>query len=477
MSNSSVRHEQSMSALAFTLDRDQPTPLFEQICAALRQQIVAGELPEGYRLPATRSLAVELGVARSTVVTAYEQMQAEGYISGRQGAGYNVCAMGEVEVAAACQPRAQPPFEDMSRSPLPFSGGEPDMRLFPHRRWGQCVARICRNAPEALLDGGSALGNADLRRSIASYVADWRGLSVGPHQVIITAGAGDALDLCLRTIAQKGHAIGLEDPGYIPLRRIVEGQGLLRTSVWVDESGACVPQGDAELRAVVLTPSHQFPLGGAMAPGRRVEFLDWAQKSKAWIIEDDYDSEFRYAGRPIPAMAGFEGSNRTVYVGSFSKTFSNRLRIGYLIAPEALLPALQDRLHRVGSRASVMPQQALAAFIDSGEFYRHLRRMRRIYAERRKHLLSRLAAEFAEFGHALDQGAGMQIVFHLRPGLNDAEICLRAKGAGLGLQPLSGFAVKADGLNGLVLGCCHMNEQEVDLGLTRLAQILDETSG
>ena len=471
MSNAAPRDEQNISSFAFALDRENALPLFEQICAALRQKIVAGALPEGRRLPATRNLAVELGVARSTVVTAYEQVVAEGYISGRRGAGYSVCAI------AQTAPRVAEPLEETSHVPRPFSGGEPDMRLFPHRQWGRCVARICRVSPQALLEGGSVLGNASLRRSIASYVADWRGLSVGPHQVIITAGAGDALDLCLRTLAQPGDAVGLEDPGYLPLRRIVERQGLLGRFIPVDDLGACVPSEGAGLKAVVLTPSHQFPLGGAMAPGRRLEFLDWARRSEGWVIEDDYDSEFRYAGRPIPAMAGFDGLNRTLYIGSFSKTFSNRLRIGYLVAPEALLPALKDCLRRIGARASAMPQQALSEFIDSGEFYRHLRRMRRIYAERRKHLLSRLAAEFSAFGHAPDHGAGMQIVFHLKPGIRDTEICGRAEAAGLGLQPLSGFAVETSGLNGLVLGCCHMDMQEVDQGLERLAQVLGQDSG
>lgn len=476
MSKTAALDEQNISSLAFALDRENTLPLFEQICVALRQKIVAGALPEGLRLPATRNLAVELGVARSTVVSAYEQLVAEGYISGRRGAGYIVCAIGQVEMPQSA-PKILHPIEETSHAPRPFSGGEPDMRLFPYRQWGRCVARICRVSPEALLEGGSVLGNAALRRSIAAYVADWRGLSVGPHQVIITAGAGDALELCLRTLTQAGDAVGLEDPGYRPLRRIVERQGLVRRSVPVDDLGACVPADDAGVKAVVLTPSHQFPLGGALAPGRRLEFLEWARRTGGWVVEDDYDSEFRYAGRPIPAMAGFDGLNRTLYVGSFSKTFSNRLRIGYLVAPEALLPALKDGLRRTGARASAMPQQALSEFIDSGEFYRHLRRVRRIYAERRRHLLSRLAAEFSDFGHAPDHGAGMQIVFHLRPGLRDAEICARAETAGLGLQPLSDFAVETGGLNGLVLGCCHMQEQEIDLGLAHLSRILNERSG
>ncbi len=475
MSHTAAGDEQNISSLAFTLDRENALPLFEQICAALRQRIVSGTLPEGGRLPATRNLAIELGVARSTVVCAYEQLVAEGYISGRQGAGYSVCAIGQVEIQKAA-PRVFQPVEETSHVPRPFSGGEPDMRLFPYRQWGRCVARICRVSPEKLLEAGSVLGNACLRRSIASYVADWRGLSAGPDQVIITAGAGDALELCLRALTQPGDAVALEDPGYLPLRRIVERQGLLRSSVPVDDLGACVPSDKAGAKAVVLTPSHQFPLGGAMAPGRRLEFLEWAGRSGGWVIEDDYDSEFRYAGRPIPAMAGFDGLNRTLYIGSFSKTFSNRLRVGYLVAPEALVPVLKNSLRRTGARASAMPQQALSEFIDSGEFYRHLRRMRRIYAERRKHLLARLTAEFSAFGHAPDHGAGMQIVFHLKPGIPDTQICTQAEAAGLGLQPLSGFAVEACGLNGLVLGCCHMDEPEIDRGLERLAQILGQAT-
>ncbi|MEX5576851.1 PLP-dependent aminotransferase family protein [Pseudophaeobacter sp. A-200-2] len=463
---------QQVPGPTFSIDRSLSVPVFEQICTALRTRIGAGEIPEASQLPATRSFAVELGVSRSTVVAAYEQLEAEGYIAGKRGSGFTVCAMGQVEL----QPVHPAPPEHAKETPralLPFNSGEPDMRLFPHRQWARCVSRICRVAPETMLDGGAVRGNAALRRSIAAYVAEWRGIEAGAEQIIITAGATDALELCLRTLAPRGSAIGIEDPGYPSLNRIVQSQGLRSHYLRVDALGACVPEKDADLKAVVLTPSHQHPLGGAMAPGRRLEFLNWAKRTGAWIIEDDYDSEFRYAGRPIPAMAGFDGLNRTIYLGSFSKTFSNALRIGYVVAPETLIAPLHDSLLRFGTRASGMPQQALAEFIDSGEFYRHLRRVRRIYGERRKHLLARLQQEFSAYGSAPDHGAGMQLVFYLNDAWQDQEICKRARDAGLGLRPLSGFAAEVIGLNGLVLGCCHMEIPEIDAALTRLAQVFD----
>lgn len=208
-----------------------------------------------------------------------------------------------------------------------------------------------------------------------------------------------------------------------------------------------------------------------MSPTRRQEFLNWARDHDAWVLEDDYDSEFRYAGRPIPAMAGFDRLDRTLYVGSFSKIFSGALRLGYVIVPEPLLPCFGETLDRFGVKASFMPQQALADFIDSGEFYRHLRRVRRIYDDRRRFLLDRLAQDFADLGRVEDHQAGMQLVLHLPDGVSDLEIARRARLAGVEIQPLSDFAAaRNDGpqLNGLVLGFCASTEVELDQGLTLL---------
>jgi len=457
----------------FLIDRSHAAPLFEQICASLRGRIISGGLQEGTRLPPTRALASELGVSRSTVVTAYEQLVAEGYLSGVQGSGYKVLAMGDVELAVTTRRPLIKRAAPMPAPQRPFQAGQPDMRLFPHRQWARSIARVCRNQPEALLASADSFGNLDLRTAIAAHVQEWRGVLAAPEQIIITAGATDALEICFRTLAKPGEGVGLENPGYPPLRRTAERQALAVTNLDIDADGATLPACADGIRMVVLTPSHQYPLGGAMPPARRLAFLSWAKKNGIWIVEDDYDSEFRYAGRPIPAMAGFDQLNRTLYVGGFSKIFSNTLRLGYIIAPKALIGPFRANAAEFGIKASAMPQQALADFMQAGEFYRHLRRVRRIYGERRAYLLGALAARFAEYGGFTDHQAGMQVAFHMRPDLPDKQIESRAHALGLTTLALSRFQVGAPSVNGVLLGYCGFSTEEMSAALGELGRVLN----
>lgn len=461
--------------LAFSIDRTSKTPVFEQICAAIRERAISGELAEGVKMPPTRVLATELGVSRSTIVTAYEQLVAEGYLSGLRGSGYTVCAIGEVELTGKVDRIRSPMNTDHSGVLLPFEASQPDMRLFPHRQWAKAVARVCRTNPQAMLVGGARFGNLDLRQAISEHISEWRGIDASPHQIIVTAGSADALEICLRTLQKKGDTIDLENPGYQPMRAFSQIHGLVVNNLNIDESGAVVPAKQSSSRLAVLTPSHQYPLGGAMSPNRRLEFLAWAKRQDAWIIEDDYDSEFRYAGRPIPAMAGFDSLDRTIYVGSFSKIFSTSLRLGYIIAPEVLVPDFQSTLLRFGVNASYMPQQALADFMQAGEFYRHLRRVRRTYGDRRKYLLGKLKQDFSDFGYFVDHQAGMQVVFHLKEPFRDAEISKTALVKGVKVKPLSEFSVGRSQYNGLILGFCGFSEEEMEPALSALRDCFTQT--
>lgn len=451
--------------------------MFEQICAAIRSRAAAGELVEGTRLPPTRAFATELGVSRSTMVTAYEQLVAEGYLQSLPGSGYTVCPMGAVELTARPRPLDEHAAADEAMEPRPFQSGQPDMRLFPHAQWAKTVSRVCRTEPETMLVGGTLFGNPDLRKAVAHHVAEWRGIEASPRQIIITAGSSDALEICLRTLTEPGDTVGLEDPGYPPLRNFVSAMGLSPEMFGIDESGARVPGRGQAAKMVVLTPSHQFPLGGAMSPSRRLAFIRWAEAGNSWIVEDDYDSEFRYAGRPIPAMAGFDRLRRTIYVGSFSKIFSNSLRLGYVIVPDALVENFRATLMRFGVRASYMPQQALAAFIDSGEFYRHLRRMRRVYGDRRKFLLDRLATDFNRYGSFHDHQAGMQVAFHLSDDYPERAVVDGATEQGITTQGLSQFCSRNRSFNGLMLGFCGFAEEDMGAALTKLKRVLDEAGG
>ncbi|NRA53086.1 MAG: PLP-dependent aminotransferase family protein [Gammaproteobacteria bacterium] len=478
------------SDLLLAIDRSRKTAIFEQICQAVRKQAHTGVLKLGSTLPATRVLAEQINVSRSTVVTAYEQLVSEGYLKGHQGAGYTLCATGSVELSSAIITEEivtevvvteaivtdNVPTVESVPPLIPLAPSQPDMRLFPYRHWAKTMARVCRTNPQAMLTGAGTFGNLPLRQAIANYVKQWRGFEVSPHQIIVTAGATDALTICFRTLGKTGEFVGIEDPGYVPITRIVTNQGLGPVFLDIDQQGAQLPNPQENPRMVVLTPSHQYPLGGVMSPQRRREFIHWANDNNGWIIEDDYDSEFRYAGRPIPAMAALDNLNRTLYIGSFSKVFSNTLRLGYLIVPRALVDPIRQTMDNYGLKAGLMPQQALAQFIDDGDYYRHLRRIRKIYSERRKFLVDELNQKFSRYGQVQDHPAGMQLVFHLNQGLSDVEISLRAKEAGLALVALSDSTIRKLNYNGFILGFCGDSPDEMGDGLNKLLDVMSASA-
>ncbi len=497
--------------LKLILERNAEASLHHQICTALREQIRTGELPAHARLPSTRALASDLGVSRSTIVLAFDQLKAEGFLDSTPGAGFTVCSIGEVASlpagdamrqpsANAVRPRERIPPTSNTR---PFTPGHCDMRLFPWQGWSRCIARVARQTPERLLIPESTSGNHRLRAAIAAHLAGWRGMTVTAGQVLITAGASDALELCLRCLSAPGDGIGVEDPGYPPLHRLVQRLGLDTQSLARDADGTCLPtatiaaspacrsarpgestqvrKGHSGHRLrmpsmIVVTPSHQYPLGGAMSATRRRSMVQWAQEHDAWILEDDYDSEYRYAGSPIPALYGFDDAERTIYIGSFSKLFANGLRLGYVVLPEPLVARFESFLQDSGSNASVAMQEPLAAFMEAGAFYRHLRRMRRIHGQRYRYMLDSLKAQLGEFGQAEDHDAGMQIAFHLDGHIDDRELARRGAEQGLELVPLSSHALEARNVNGLLLGFCAFDEREIDAGTRRLRKLLVQPS-
>ena len=466
----------NLAALAFTISKDSKIPIFVQLCDQIRERIVAGQIRQNSRLPPTRSFAIELGLSRSTVVTVYEQLSAEGYIEGRRGSGFFVCQLGETDYQ---QPHTikTPPDKNLKTASIQrliSHAGFPDNRLFPYRAWARCLARTARLTPEALVNSKSPIGDEALRISIANYLSDWRGLNILPQQILVTAGSIDALETCIRTIAFAGDSIGLENPGYQPLRNIVENQGMSVDWLNATDQGTELPQSHSP-RLVILTPSHQYPLGGTMSPNRRLEYQQWANRNNAWIIEDDYDSEFRYAGRPIPAMASMEGADRTIYIGTFSKVFSVSLRLGYLVMPLNLIPDFVETLARFGNKAALPCQRALSNFIDSGEFYRHIRRVRRIYAERRRLLIEQLQHKLSDYVSFQDHQAGMQISVELAPAISDQQITQLAKQKGLAISPLSSHYGGGNSKQGLVLGFCGYTESEINNNVETLRQVFESS--
>ena len=453
---------------------DGSLPLYVQITDAIRHLIQTGKLKAGKKLTPSRSFAVELGVSRTTVTTAYEQLKAEGFIQGHTGSGFYVSPIGAVEIglqntkSASTPPPAYEPV-------IAHHPSTADMRLFPYRQWARSVSKVARLYPKALLDQPDALGDIQLRKEIASYLEQWRGLTVRPEQILMTAGSIDALEICTRALLQKNETIGLEDPGYLPFRRFIKQQHIKPVWLKVDEHGASVPKHGSKKKPpklVVITPSHQFPLGGAMPPQRRIEFINWAKKSKGWIIEDDYDSEFRYAGRPIPALSSMGDETRSIYIGSFAKIFSTGLRLGFLVFPEPLRKLFTQTVSFYGSKASVSSQRALALFMQSGDFYRHLRRARRTYAERRNILIELLSEDLHEMVEFKDFQAGMQLVVNFKENINDVNIMQLAQQQGVIVDALSSHYTNRPDKNGLILGFCAYNEDELRNNIRILKNII-----
>lgn len=460
--------------LGFSIDRGSRKPVFAQLYEALRQRIEGGTVEVGDALPPSRVLAEELGLSRSTVVNAYDQLIAEGYAEGRRGSGLFVSTIGDIESL----PKPLVQQQKTSSAPAaveslnPFQPGRPDMRLFPYRGWAQTVARIARTDPQALIDAPHAFGDSRLRAAIVRHLAEWRGVETTIDQVMITAGSGDALEICIRTLASKGDRVGLENPGYLPLRQFVQSLGMIPEWMSAVPNGVRLPTTSNPPKLAVLTPSHQFPLGGAMSPSHRKAFTAWAEETKGWIVEDDYDSEFRYAGRPIPALAGFDRSGRTIYVGSFSKIFSGGLRLGFLVVPRDLTHCFTETLEEYGTKASIAAQRPLAVFMEEGSFYRHLRRVRRIYAERRQCLLEGLRAGLGPDLEIADHQAGMQILVPMAEGVDDGKITARLAAKDIVVHPLSELYSGSQKKHGLVIGFCAYTPTEINQCLPTLIEVL-----
>jgi GntR family transcriptional regulator / MocR family aminotransferase len=499
--------------LLVPLDPAAPLPLHRQIYEGLRAAIVSGRLAAGARIPSSRVLAADLGVARNTVVLAFEQLRAEGYLAGRRGGGTRV--RGEVPDAlvsvavsrpapgAARAPRASPvprvrsvpapvlPERWVSvmasvgpwartggRAPVPFAIGLPAIDAFPTALWARLTARQWRTNAVPL-GYANASGDRALREAVASYLATARAARVTPDQVVIVNGAQQALDLAARVIVDPGDAVWMEDPGYPLARAAFVAAGARVVSVPVDADGLDVNAGiraAPHARLVYVTPSHQFPLGSVMSSSRRLALLRWARRTGAWILEDDYDSEFRYATRPLACLQGLdaesEGSSRVLYVGTFSKTLAPALRLGYLVVPDPLIDAFQTARLVASGHSPTVDQAVLADFIGDGHYVRHVRRVRALCAERQHTLLAAASVELEGLLAVAPDPAGLHVVGRLRAGITDVAASAAARAAGVDAAPLSYFAVEAAPADALLLGYAAFDDRAIRRGVRRLGEVV-----
>src|SRR6516162_11115833 len=387
---------------AISLERATSLPLYKQLYQSIRQSILRGTLRKGLRLPSTRTLAHELRGSRNIVVIAFEQLLAESYIESRTGAGTFVTETLPEDVLQVGNrplngnrrlsergetfkhlPQLALPARDPKLRYAPFRYGLPALDELPLDLWGRLLARHCRTAPAEVAVHGDPGGLPRLREAIASYVGAARGVRCRTEQVIITNGSQQAIDLAARVLADPGEAAIIEDPGYIGARSALEAAGLKVIPVSVERDGLRVDLlARKHLRAklVYVTPSHQFPLGVVLSLGNRLQLLDWAARNDTWILEDDFDSEYRYGSKPIPALQGLDSNGRVIYIGTFSKVLFATLRLGYLIVPEDLLDTFVAARWVLDRGSPLVEQAALADFIAEGHFASHIRRMRTLYA-------------------------------------------------------------------------------------------------
>jgi GntR family transcriptional regulator / MocR family aminotransferase len=477
------------SGLPFVLPRRQTgVSMARWLYEALRAEILEGRLRPGARLPATRELASQYRVARGTVVAAFEQLASEGYVEGSVGSGTFVnrvlpdelldvgrASPARGDLTARTKRRvtriAETPFDGFSpRRPRAFRTDLAAVDLFPTTLWAQLTARRQRRASASFLLGCEPLGYPPLRNAIAGYLTSSRGVRCTADQIAIVSGVQEALDLVARLVLHRGDRVCVEDPGYPGASSIFEAAGARVVSVPVDEDGL-------ELRArllrgarlVYLTPAHQFPTGATMGLPRRLELLDWARDANALLFEDDYDSEFRYSGRPIPALQGLDTHGLVLFAGTFSKVLFPALRIGYLVLPPDLVAPFDGAISLTRRHAPLLEQAVLCDFIVDGHFGRHLRRMRQIYGERLAVLLDRARHELAGALELSNIEAGLQTTGWLAPGIDGESVAAAAAERDVDVVPLARYARRKLKRDGLQLGFAAVDAQEIRRGVRELA--------
>jgi GntR family transcriptional regulator/MocR family aminotransferase len=475
------------------LDRAAAKPLYRQLYEGFREAILAGRLGAGQRLPSTRSLAGELQISRLPVLTAFEQLLAEGYFESRTGAGTFVArALAEPRPAPGGRnPPALPGPRTAGANPglplgrqEPWLGGLGAFRVsqmavdqFPLQVWAGLVARHGRNPRASQMLYGDPMGDRRFRETLAAYLRTSRGVRCEAGQILVTSGSQHALALAARVLLDPGDEVWMEEPGYQGARDALATAGARLVPVPVDAEGLDVAAGAAlspRARAVYVTPSHQYPLGATLTASRRLQLLDWARRSGAWILEDDYDSEYRYESPPVAALQGLDRDARVIYIGTFSKVLFPALRVGYLVVPADLVERFAAMRAAVDDFPSTLYQAVLADFLAEGHFARHLRRMRRLYRERRGALVEALRSELGEAVQVLGEGAGMHLAAVLGEGSQDRRLAERAAREGLWAMPLSACYLGEPSRAGLVLGYGGTGVPEILDGVRRLARLIRE---
>lgn len=467
-----------MNELTIHLNPKSRVPMYEQLYEYIKQDIQDGRLQAEKRLPASRALAQFLDVSRSTVDLAYEQLLSEGYIHAIPRKGYYVCAIEDLyQISKIQTPPAEEPKREECSYLYDFSPSGIDLDSFPYGTWRKITRNTLIDDKKDLFQLGNPKGEFELRETICSYLHQARGVNCTPEQVIVGAG-NDYLQLLLSAILGTEHKIVMENPTYQHAKRIFEQLGYAVSSVSMDSQGMNLE----ELRAsggsiAYVMPSHQFPLGIVMPIKRRLELLAWAVEAEGrYIIEDDYDSEFRYKGKPIPALQGSDQEGRVIYLGTFSRSIAPAIRISYLVLPQSLLDQCGQALKLFSSTVSRIDQTILNRFIKEGYYERHLNKMRGIYNRKHDVLLTQLR-KLGSVCRIHGEYAGMHILVEFTNGMTEKEAIKRAADVGVKVYPLSGYCSKEEGdigriketcQNQVLLGYSVLTEQQIEEAVKRL---------
>jgi GntR family transcriptional regulator/MocR family aminotransferase len=475
------------------LDRQGGLALYRQLHTALLAAVLEGQLPAGRKLPSSRLLARELGVARNTVIEVYETLCAQGCLESRHGSGTYVADLSAerpvdmprpapsaqaAPLAPALSARGRALVDDARVFPRQwgaFMPGVPDVTEFPTRIWARLHNRHWNSASPERLSYAPVGGLPELRAALAEHLRTARSVACEPEQIVITTGIHQSVDLTARLLADPGDTVWLEDPCYWGLRKSLQSLGLALQAVPVDAEGLNWAAASAEPppRFVIATPSHQYPLGMVMSLGRRQALLEYCRAHGSWIIEDDYDSEFRYGTRPITSLQGLDRNGIVIYVGSFSKTLFPGLRLGYIVAPMHLAGAFAKGVAELYREGQLQQQAMLADFITEGHFGAHIRRMRGLYSRRRQALLEAIRAEFGDRLEVTGDNAGLHLILRLPAQVDDQAVARDAFEANIATRPLSSYYHTAsERCPGLLLGYACVPDAAIAPNFAVLARVL-----
>jgi GntR family transcriptional regulator/MocR family aminotransferase len=478
-------------------DRRAGKPIYLQLYEGYREAIISRQLRPGQRLPSTRTLAADLNVSRIPVLNAFEQLLAEGYLEAKTGVGTFVAGSlpedtltpGRRPVARhAALGRVARPSRTLGNELKPWSSrpwyislrafrvGVPALEHFPFATWSRLVARFSRKPVAAMMGYSDPMGYPPLREAIAAYLSTARAVRCEPEQIMVVNGSQQALQITARVLLDPGSSVWIEEPGYPGAQDAFRMARASLIPVPVDEDGLDVAAGAAlcpRARAVYVTPSHQYPLGMTMSASRRLQLLNWAMRSGAWIIEDDYDSEYRYVSRPVASLQGMDRDSRIIYLGTFSKVMFPALRLGYIVIPKDLVGLFAAAREVLDICSPTLYQVVLTEFINEGHFGRHIRRMRMLYRERCEVFVEALKAAVGSRLEVLDTEAGMHLVALLPQRITDTRVSRKAAAHGISAMPLSDSYLKPASRGGLILGYGNVETKEIRSRVRQLALALN----